>query len=66
MKSKPGATKSKPGRNKNQADRNEIQMSVWPLAEVFQVLTPIFGPNLFAFASLPRSRRDQTAASNDL
>jgi hypothetical protein len=36
MKSKPGATKSKPGRNKNQADRNKIQMSVWPLAEVFQ------------------------------
>jgi hypothetical protein len=36
MKSKPGATNSKPGRNKNQADRNEIQMSFWPLAEVFQ------------------------------
>lgn len=66
MKSKPGATKSKPGRNKNQAGGNEIQMSVLPLAEVFQQLTPIFGPHLFAFASLPRSRRDQTAVSNDL
>ena len=52
MKSKPGATKSRPGRNKNQADRNKIQISVWPLAEVFQVLTPILGPNLFAFRLL--------------
>ena len=61
-----GNNKIQAGRNKNQADRNKIQMSVWPLAEVFQVLTPIFGPNLFACASLPRSRARPDSHVKDL